>query len=269
MAARAYLAVCAIFRNEAPYLAEWLEFHRVVGVERFFLYDNESTDGYRDVLGPYVDDGVVALREWPGVSVQRAAYDDCLLAHRDEARWIAFIDVDEFLFSPGGRGVPDLLRAYEDAPGVGVGALHFYTSGHRTRPPGLVIENYVARAGNPTTWVKSVVDPRRAVRCVSAHTFAYASGHAVDMARQPFEQPMGRHPIRPLRINHYYTKSEEEFLEKWSQPRADSGRPRPPIPLERLRAIAERQLADRAILRYVPAVRQALDERALRARLPG
>ena len=41
-----YLAVCAIYRNEAPYLREWIEFHRLVGVERFFLYNNESTDDH-------------------------------------------------------------------------------------------------------------------------------------------------------------------------------------------------------------------------------
>ena len=39
-----YLAICAVYRNEAPYLREWIEFHRLVGVERFFLYNNRSTD---------------------------------------------------------------------------------------------------------------------------------------------------------------------------------------------------------------------------------
>lgn len=36
----AYLPICAIFKEEAPYLPEWIEFHRLMGVERFFLYDN-------------------------------------------------------------------------------------------------------------------------------------------------------------------------------------------------------------------------------------
>lgn len=39
-----YLSIGAIFKDEAPYLAEWIEFHRLVGVEHFFLYDNLSTD---------------------------------------------------------------------------------------------------------------------------------------------------------------------------------------------------------------------------------
>ena len=46
----AYLSVCAIYRNEAPYLAEWIEFHRLVGAERFFLYDNGSTASGSSVL---------------------------------------------------------------------------------------------------------------------------------------------------------------------------------------------------------------------------
>src|SRR5947209_4668609 len=41
------LAICAIFKDEAPYLAEWVTFHRLMGVDRFYLYDNRSTDSWR------------------------------------------------------------------------------------------------------------------------------------------------------------------------------------------------------------------------------
>ena len=60
-----YLSICAIYRNEAPYLREWVEFHRLAGVERFFLYDNRSTDEHREVLAPRIEDGTVVVREWP------------------------------------------------------------------------------------------------------------------------------------------------------------------------------------------------------------
>ena len=51
----AYLSICAIYRDEAPYLAEWIEFHRLVGVERFFLYDHMSQDHHLEVLAPYLN----------------------------------------------------------------------------------------------------------------------------------------------------------------------------------------------------------------------
>lgn len=38
------LSICAIMKDEGPYLVEWLEFHKLVGVEKFYLYDNSSND---------------------------------------------------------------------------------------------------------------------------------------------------------------------------------------------------------------------------------
>ena len=33
------LSICAIFKNEAKFLKEWIEYHRLVGVDHFYLYD--------------------------------------------------------------------------------------------------------------------------------------------------------------------------------------------------------------------------------------
>ena len=60
-----YLSMCAVFRDEGPYLREWVEFHRLMGVERFFLYDHYSADAHRDALAPYIEEGVVVLHDWP------------------------------------------------------------------------------------------------------------------------------------------------------------------------------------------------------------
>ncbi|MDE7451045.1 MAG: glycosyltransferase family 92 protein [Alistipes sp.] len=86
-----YLAVCAIAKNEGPYFVEWIEWHRRQGVDKFYIYDNESTDGTRELLEPYVRSGLVEYRYWPGYRRQLAAYDDCLERHRLSARWIASV----------------------------------------------------------------------------------------------------------------------------------------------------------------------------------
>ena len=62
---RRKLALCTIFQDEARYLREWIEFHRLQGVEHFFLYDNRSHDEPGRVLKPWLDAGVVTLRQWP------------------------------------------------------------------------------------------------------------------------------------------------------------------------------------------------------------
>src|SRR5690349_3747787 len=139
------LAVCAVFRDEARYLAEWVTFHRLQGVERFYLYDNRSSDDWRSELEPEIEAGIVEVQHWPFEPAQLGAYQHCLEHHRDDARWIAFIDLDEFLFSPTGRPLPEILRKFDTHPGVVANWRMYGTSGWERAPEGLVIENFVMR----------------------------------------------------------------------------------------------------------------------------
>ncbi|MDR0796472.1 MAG: glycosyltransferase family 92 protein, partial [Tannerella sp.] len=54
-----YLTVCAIAKNEGPYFKEWIEWHQKIGVEKFYIYDNESGDHTKEVLEPYIESGLV------------------------------------------------------------------------------------------------------------------------------------------------------------------------------------------------------------------
>jgi hypothetical protein len=254
-----YLAACLTYKNEAPYLREWIEFHRIVGVERFFLYDNGSTDEHAELLAPYVDQDIVTVEDWPGEQRQHAAYNHCLETHRDVS-WIAFLDADEFLFSPGGQSVPSILGEFEEFPGVGVNLAQYATSGHVTRPSGLVIENYVYRFTNPAAkWVKSIVQPARTTRCLGAHIFEFESGHAVDVKRRPLDGWLTETFIQSrLRINHYYTKSLEELEAKLARVRADTGELREQITLAEVMKLEARCTRDLVILQYAPALRRAL-----------
>ena len=53
------LAFVLIAKNEASYIKEWLDFHIKQGVTNFIIYDNESTDNFREVLQPYIESGIV------------------------------------------------------------------------------------------------------------------------------------------------------------------------------------------------------------------
>ena len=128
------LAICAIFREEAPFLDEWITFHAGVGATHFYLYNNFSTDEFRTVLKPWIAGGLVTLTEWPVPVGQVAAYRHCLGRARRECRWLAFIDVDEFLFSPQVTDIRSILRRYSDLPALDVWQLFFGSGGHVARP---------------------------------------------------------------------------------------------------------------------------------------
>lgn len=58
------LVMAAMFKDEAPYLREWILYHRMVGVEHFWLYNNDSTDNWSEVLAPFIDEGLVDVIPW-------------------------------------------------------------------------------------------------------------------------------------------------------------------------------------------------------------
>lgn len=54
-----YLSVVLIVKNASRYIEEWINYHRIVGVEKFYIYDNESNDNLKEVLKPYIKSGIV------------------------------------------------------------------------------------------------------------------------------------------------------------------------------------------------------------------
>lgn len=167
----------------------------MVGVEHFFLYNNLSEDDHLDFLAPYIGEGIVTVHDWPlpFPDCQTKAFAHCLAEYGHESRWIAFIETDEFLFSPTGRRLPELLVDYEGQPGIGVNWTCFGSSGHRTKPPGLVIENFVHRRNdsrNSNRFIKSIVDPAQVASPGNhCHYFVYRDGLAVDENKRPIEGP--------------------------------------------------------------------------------
>ncbi|MBQ7215890.1 MAG: glycosyltransferase family 2 protein [Synergistaceae bacterium] len=95
---RSGLAFVLIAKNEAPYIEEWLNFHRKQGVSHFIIYNNESTDNFREVLQPYIDSGLVSYHVINGKPRQLDAYNMAIHDYGHKFRYMGFIDADEFVF---------------------------------------------------------------------------------------------------------------------------------------------------------------------------
>ena len=222
-----YLSVVTIMRNEGKYVKEWLDYHILVGVERFYIYDNESTDNLADVLEPYIKQGIVVYKYFPGDKkngIQAQAYMDCIQNYKNETQWLAIIDADEFIVPMKHNTVPELLKDYESVPGLSINWLMFDSNGHDKKPRGGVLENYTRC--NPDyqgTIIKSIVNPRM-VSYPEGHCCRYKDAAlAVDENFRPV--PHGNETLFPhtnkIRINHYWTKSKEEYLAKIKKPRCN------------------------------------------------
>jgi len=271
-----YLSLVVIAKDEASYLVEWIEFHKLVGIEHIYLYDNGSTDETRDVLAPYVKSGFVTYLPWASfdtsVVPQYQAYAHALCNFGPLWRWMAFIDVDEFIFPLRQDRLQDVLPAYEALPAVALHWHMFGTSGHKTRPPGLVIDNYTRRAllpprlGNPdlSKW-KSIVDPAMVEAVISPHMFLLKDGRkgAFDEQRHWVQKSTrAQAASRILRLNHYFTRSEEELATKINKGSA-CRRPTDIVTPkqwaeDRAKCIDTETVTDEAILRFVKPLKERL-----------
>ena len=165
------IAICAIFKDEAPFLLEWLAFHRMIGVDLFVLYDNGSSDGGADRVHASSFGRNVTLVDWPDRPGQLSAYNHFRIHHAARFTWAAFIDIDEFIVPLEGNSIrPVLMRpAYARFAQVLLQWLVFGPSGHERRPEGLMIEHYTHRmpeTADACRHVKAIVRPT----CCAAST---------------------------------------------------------------------------------------------------
>ena len=153
------VSVCAIFKNEAPFLAEWIEYHRLIGFDHFYLYDNGSTDSPENVLKPYIEDGFVTLTDWKGGQMQLAAYRHFMETWKDETCWVAFIDLDEFICPIKCRDIKSFLEPFRKCPAVFLHWKLFGNGGkltHDFSKP--VIEQYTYASSVLSPYGKSIVN---------------------------------------------------------------------------------------------------------------
>lgn len=269
------LAICSLFQNEADFLQEWIEFHRLVGVTHFYLYNNQSQDHYWQVLKPYVDQGIVELFDVPFDTshindqaatlnfMQKCCYDHAIRLARGLNTWLAIIDSDEFLTPVQGGDLPSLLSKYLYAGGVAVYWQVYGTSSvWSIEPNELMIEKLVHKypegwKGN--FWIKSIVQPQYAEN-LNPHQCSYSEGRfAVNANHEPFTltPEFSSPPIDVIRINHYSLRTEK-FFQTVKKPRRKAWGSDINEESERLEREQSNSVYDPILLRYVGELKKRL-----------
>jgi hypothetical protein len=263
------LAIVTIFQNEAPYLKEWIEFHKLVGVQHFYLFNNLSSDSYLEVLKPYILNGEVDLIEWPyrtneegknWSTIQRASYLTTVKLVSGKVKWLALIDSDEFIIPLQSDRLLDSLEEYENYGGVGINWQMYGTSGVATIPlHKLLTETLLMKAPKDfaeNRHIKTIVRPERVVMCHVHHCLYQPGYFAVDTNKEMVEGPRSCKVLTDkIRINHYWSKDEEFFYstkiarrKKWQESQEAM--------LQRVNNANQEE--DKMMLRFVPALRKKM-----------
>jgi len=216
------VGICAIMKDVyEPYLNEWLEHHRSIGVDYFFIYDNDSTPPMMSI------DPDVMIFQIHGQAKQVTAYEQCLYEMKigfiPECDRLAFIDEDEFIHCEN-YDIKSILAAYSEFPAIGLSWRVFGSSGLKSKTPDPQRSKFTKFThGHPyERHIKSIVDPMRTIGgSVNPHSFCYSSGECVNVNRQPIDGPFSNPIYHTMWIDHYYTRSLEEWKEKIAKGRPD------------------------------------------------
>lgn len=94
------IAICCIAKNENLYIREWVEYHKVLGIDHITIYDNNDPNGekFDEVIEDYIISGFCRIINYRGKQLcQLDAYNHFYTNNKDTYDWIAFIDCDEFM----------------------------------------------------------------------------------------------------------------------------------------------------------------------------
>lgn len=221
------LSIAAITKGEDLYLKEWIDYHMKMGVDHFYLYDNNDDDSTLKALQHYIEDGVVELTAWPNKwpkerffeGCQVYAYQNALKRAAYHTDWLAIIDTDEFLVPIKDKTLTEVLNNYYNNHGfIYVNWRMFGTSYEYVEPgepllPKLTRCSTLSYRGN--IWGKTICRPELATTVLNVHfvetIYPYLNGSGTFHKEEEHKSDL-------LILNHYALR-DENFLRNVKIPR--------------------------------------------------
>ena len=238
--------IVGCMKNEAPYILEWIAYHRAIGVDGFIIYTNDCTDGTTEILDRLQAMGVIVHENndnWKGNSPQQAALNRAVKHPLvKNADWVTHIDVDEFINVRLGNGtLPEFIDQVGDATNVAMTWRLFGHNGVSKLADELVIGQFDQAAPKfcpkpHTVWgFKTLYRNINAYEKISCHRTTKLREHKRDevkwvngngavmdgsIADNGWRSSLKSIGYDLIQLNHYALRSAESYLIKRQRGRA-------------------------------------------------
>ena len=259
-----YLSLCCIIKDER-YIEEFIVYYRILGVEHFYIYDNESARPLSERLSKPFYQNMCTIIPFPGKIQQMNAYNHCVNNYRNDTKWLIIVDGDEFILPKKENhwSLRDFLNEYEDAQAIGINWKMFGSNFHNEIQDGFHIEKYTRCENNQGFLIKTICQPRFVHNVPNPH---YVNVHDpskyIDPHRRVISGPINHnYTIDIIQINHYWLKSAQDQIEKHNRGFADQLGKRDLIqdPHSLFNDTEERFIVDK----YLDALKSVFEEHSL------
>jgi hypothetical protein len=217
-----------VFKNEKIYLKEWIDFHLKSGIDHFYLFDNMSTDNPIEVLKSYIEKNIVTLElldkdliKNPECEPHRNYFKE---KYGKENEWVLFIDLDEYCYPLKGNNIQEYInKLNKNISCVVLPMINFGYNNKMFYEEKPTIERFTKRGKigcihkSPCQY-KSMVKINDVKKFITSHKTIvnnetiYESLHLVNEKFRTKSNLNKRYEPKNLRLNHYWCRSKEEFL---------------------------------------------------------
>ena len=218
-----YLSLAAVVRNEGFYLAEWLAYYRSLGVEKFYIFNDSSADNTVEVVKelPFYEDIVLipfknTVEDWQG-----EVYHQSYKIYGKNTEWLIICDADEFFMPTEPIDLREFLQPYKKYSAFAAPWRIYGSSGNILRPVNkFCLENYLHRANDdwPTNnHIKSIIKPREVTGYLTPHMFETMNGTVDEngiILNTNTQGAIAGLTSNKIRVNHYFIKSYEDWIEQ-------------------------------------------------------
>jgi len=215
-----YVAISIMCRDENEYLHEWIDYHSSIGVDHFYIFDNDSQTPISETLKQQVENGLVTVENIYGVGdkARQQRSQSEAVKKLTEYTWVGLLDTDEFVvLLDDSTNIKDYLKQYEIYGAVGLNWLLFGANGHEYKQES-IIDSFTQSCPNngANQHIKSFVRTKSFINKNHDPHFVHTIHGTVNVDLGAIEGPFNNPPIldRKMRINHYVTRSMEDYNEK-------------------------------------------------------
>jgi hypothetical protein len=217
------LSLCCIIKNER-YLEEFINYYILLGVEHFYIYDNESSIPILERLNNFYYNKICTIINFPGKGLQLEAYKNCLDIYGEDTKWLIFCDGDEYILPKNHYKLIDFLNEYDDAHAIAINWIMYGTSFHEYKKDGFLIDKYRYCNKFQDKHIKTICKPKFTIKFNNPHHVIVSDPlKYLDSHRNIIDGPWNTNfNTDIIQINHYFGRSIEENIEKHHRGNADS-----------------------------------------------
>jgi len=208
------VALVCVAKNEDNYIQEWINYNKKLGFDDIIIYQN-------DWRTPIDDPNVIKI-EFDGVNQQLNSYKHFINNNYGKYDWVAFFDVDEFLVLKKHNNIKDFISDYSEFNGIGINWVLFGDNNHTSVVGNnySVLERFTKRQIGVDKHIKTI--------CKMSANPNFRSPHNPDnltWVDTNYNTGSGSFNENGLdnvaQLNHFFTKTKEEFKSKIDRGRSD------------------------------------------------